>query len=146
MNDIDYSAVSDVLRQETQKRQVLNQLLGELRRKAEHHMAIQVDMGDVASYVTSVPLRWIAARVRFAADLPIFAESIQGSKRVAVDEETIATVQQRQPDWRRQQEMTAYLTSQHHKFPPLLLVAYQHGSMKMTAKNGHPMAPPCTTA
>ena len=127
MTDIDYSAVSDVVRQEAQKRQALSLLLGELRTRTEHHLAIQVHMGDVASYVTSVPLRWIAARVGFAADLPIFRESIEGSKRIAVDQRTIDTVQQRQPDWRRQQEMTAYLaTRRHHKFPPLLLVAYQH--------------------
>ena len=127
MSNTDYSAVSDVVRQEAQKRQALSLLLGELRAKAEHHLAIQVHMGDVASYVTSAPLRWIAAKVGFAADLPIFRESIEGSKRVAVDQQTIETVQQRQPDWRRQQEMTAYLaTRRHHKFPPLLLVAYQH--------------------
>ena len=35
-------------------------------------------------------------------------------------------VQQRQPDWRRQLEMATYLTTTHHKFPPLLLVGYQH--------------------
>ena len=127
MSDIDYRAVANVVRQEAEKRQALSLLLGELRAKAEHHLAIQVHMGDVASYVTSVPLRWVAAKVGFAADLPIFRESIEGSKRITVDQETIETVQQRQPDWRRQQEMTAYLaTRRHHKFPPLLLVAYQH--------------------
>ena len=127
MSDIDYSAVSDVLRLEAQKRQVLSQLLHELRTKAEHHLAVQVHMGDVASYVTSVPLRWIDAKVGFAADLPIFNESTEGSKRITVDQGTIYTIQQRKPDWRRQLPMTAYLASQHrHKFPTILLVAYQH--------------------
>ena len=127
MSDIDYSAITDVLHQETQKRRALSQLLGELRGKAEHHLAIQVHMGDVASYITSVPLEWIANKVGFAADLPIFKESTEGSKRIAIDPDTIEIVQQRLPDWRRQQEMTAYLASRrHHKFPPLLLVAYQH--------------------
>ena len=127
MTDIDYSAITDVLRHETQKQQALSQLLGELRAKAEHHLAIQVHMGHVASYITSVPLDWIANKVGFAADLPIFKESTEGSKRIAVDPDTIEIVQQRLPDWRRQQEMTAYLASRrHHKFPPLLLVAYQH--------------------
>ncbi len=131
MTDTAYSADSnlalEVVQQENRKRRALSVLLGDLRTRAEHHLAIQVHMGEVDSYITSVPLRWIAAKVGFAADLPIFRESIEGSKRIAVDQDTIETVQQRQPDWRRQQEMTAYLaTRRHHKFPPLLLVAYQH--------------------
>ena len=131
MTDTDYSADTDlvleVVQHENRKRRALSVLLADLRTKAEHHLAIQVHMGEVDSYITSVPLRWIAAKVGFAADLPIFRESIEGSKRIAVDPDTIETVQQRQPDWRRQQEMTAYLaTRRHHKFPPLLLVAYQH--------------------
>ncbi|MCY4508094.1 MAG: DGQHR domain-containing protein [Acidobacteria bacterium] len=131
MTDIDYSADTnlalEVVQQENRKRRALSVLLGDLRTKAEHHLAIQVQMGEVDSYITSVPLRWIAAKVGFAADLPLFRESIEGSKRIAADQDTIETVQQRHPDWRRQQELTAYLaTRRHHKFPPLLLVAYQH--------------------
>lgn len=126
MTEIDYQAVSDVEHHAALKRRALNTLLGELHDKADHHLAIQVHMGDVASYVTSVPLRWITGNVGFAADLPIFKESIEGSKRIPVDERTIETIQQRQPDWRRQQQMTAYLATRlRHKFPPLLLVAYQ---------------------
>lgn len=127
MTDIDYKAVTDVVRQTAERRQALSVLLEELRTKADHHLALQVHMGNAASYVTSVPLRWIATKVGFAADLPIFTESTEGSKRIAIDQNTIDLIQQRQPDWRRQQEMTAYLaTRRHHKFPPLLLVAYQH--------------------
>ena len=127
LTDIDYSAVVDVVvRHEAEKRRALHVLLGELHAKANHHLAIQAHMGDVASYLTSVPLRWIADRVGFAADLPIFRESAEGSKRIAADPDTIEMIRLRQPDWRRQQEMTAYLASRpHHKFPPLLLVAWQ---------------------
>ena len=127
MTDIDFSTITDVLHHQTQKQQALSQLLGELHEKANHHLAIQVHMGDVASYITSVPLRWIASMVGFAADLPIFMERSEGSKRIAVDPDTIEIILQRQPDWRRQQAMTAYLASRpHHKFPPLLLVAWKH--------------------
>ncbi|MDE0262722.1 MAG: hypothetical protein OXJ37_10020 [Bryobacterales bacterium] len=127
MSEIDYSAVTNVVHQEAQKREALSLLLDELRSKADHHLAIQGYMGEIPSYVTTVPLRWIASKVGFAADLPIFREHKEGSKRIAVDPETIERVQQRQPDWRRQRQMTAYLASRsHHKFPPLLLVAYQH--------------------
>ena len=83
-------------------------------------------MGDVSSYLMSVTLRWVAEKVGFAADLPIFRESSEGSKRVQVDPETVEKIQQRQPDWRRQLDMAVYLTTRrHHKFPPLLLVGYQ---------------------
>ena len=127
MNDINDSLVAEVLNQEDRNRQALLVLLGQFREKSGHHLAIQVRMGEVDSYVTSVPLRWVAEKVRFAADLPIFKESSEGSKRIEVDHLTIKMVQQRKPDWRRQQPMAAYLASRrHHKFPPLLLVAYQH--------------------
>ena len=127
MSDIDYDAVTDVLKQQAQRKQALSVLLDELRRQGEHHLAIQTHMGDVPSYITSVPLGWIDNKVGFAVDLPIFKESIEGSRRIAIDPETIQTVTQRQPDWRRQQDMAAYLAaSRHHKFPPLLVVAYQH--------------------
>lgn len=105
---------------------VLSQLLGKLRSQSNHHLVLQVRMGEVSSYLTSVTLGWAAQRVGFAADLPIFRESSAGSKRIPVDSETIETIQQRQPDWTRQREMTAYLAMRrHHKFPPLLLVGYQ---------------------
>ena len=127
MSDIDYGAVTDVLKHQAQKQQALNVLLDELRRQGEHHLAIQTRMGDVPSYITSVSLGWIDNKVGFAVDLPIFKESIEGSRRIDIDPETIQTVTQRQPDWRRQQDMAAYLAaSRHHKFPPLLVVAYQH--------------------
>ena len=84
MSDTDHSVVADVVRQEATDRQALSILLEKLRSKAEHHLAIRVHMGNVDSYVTSVPLQWIT-KVRFAADLPIFRESIEGSKRITVE-------------------------------------------------------------
>ena len=108
------------------EQRVLSRLLGDLRSQASHHLVLHVRMGDVSSYLTSVTLGWVAEKVGFAADLPIFRESSEGSKRVPVDPETVEKLQQRQPDWRRQLQMAAYLaTRRHHKFPPLLLVGYQ---------------------
>ena len=108
------------------EQRVLSRLLRDLRSQANHHLVLQVHMGDVSSYLMSVTLRWVAEKVGFAADLPIFRESSEGSKRVQVDPETVEKIQQRQPDWRRQLDMAVYLTTRrHHKFPPLLLVGYQ---------------------
>lgn len=119
-------SILDVEKALEREQLVLSQLLGKLRSQSNHHLVLQIRMGEVSSYLTSVTLGWAAQRVGFAADLPIFRESSAGSKRIPVDKETIETLQQRQPDWRRQREMTAYLAMRrHHKFPPLLLVGYQ---------------------
>ena len=122
----DMDAILDVMKAQQREQRVLSQLLGKLRSQTSHHLVLHVRMGEVSSYLTSVTLEWVANKVRFAADLPIFRESTEGSKRVQVDPETVEQLQQRQPDWRRQLQMAAYLaTRRHHKFPPLLLVGYQ---------------------
>lgn len=122
----DMKALLDVAKAQETEQRVLSQLLGNLLDRASHHLAFQVRMGEVSSYLTSVTLGWVAQNVGFAADLPIFRESSEGSKRIPVDHETIEKLQQRQPDWSRQVVMTAYLAMRrHHKFPPLLLVGYQ---------------------
>ena len=58
---------------------VLSRLLGDLRSRANHHFALQVHMGGVSSYLMSVTLGWVADKVGFAADLPIFRESCDAS-------------------------------------------------------------------
>ena len=122
----DMDAILDIVKAQQREQRVLSLLLEKLRSQTSHHFVLHVRMGDVSSYLTSVTLEWVANKVRFAADLPIFRESRKGSKRVQVDPETVEQLQQRQPDWRRQREMTAYLAMRrHHKFPPLLLVGYQ---------------------
>ncbi len=122
----DMDAILDVMKAQQREQLVLSQLLEKLRSQTSHHFVLHVRMGEVSSYLTSVSLEWVANKVRFAADLPIFRESREGSKRIPVDPEIVEQIQQRQPDWRRQLQMSAYLaTRRHHKFPPLLLVGYQ---------------------
>ena len=122
----DMDAIMDVMEAQQREQRVLSMLLEKQRALARHHLALQVRMGDVSSYLTSVTLGWVAEKVGFAADLPIFRETSEGTKRVQIDQETVEQIQQRQPDWRRQLQMTAYLaTRRQHKFPPLLLVGYQ---------------------
>lgn len=119
-------AILDIMEAQQREQLALSLLLEKLRSQANHHLALQIRMGDVSSFLTSVTLRWVAEKVGFAADLPIFRESSEGSRRISVDPGTLDIVQQRQPDWRRQRQMAAYLaTRTHHKFPPLLLVGYQ---------------------
>ena len=69
-----------------QNNEYLSQLLGKLRSQTGHHLVLcKSGMGDVSSYLTSATLRWVAEKVGFAADLPIFRESSEGSKRIPVD-------------------------------------------------------------
>ena len=119
--------VDSVLQREEQNKQALALLLEQQREKAGHLLTLQVPMGEIFSFVTSVDLRWVATKVHFAADLPIFkGKSDAVGKGIKIDGSTIAVIQQRRPDWERQLGMTAYLAiRKHHKFPPLLLVGYQ---------------------
>lgn len=119
--------IDSILQREEQDKQALALLLGQQREKAGHLLTLQVPMGEISSFVTSVDLGWVAGWVRFAANLPMFKEkSDSEGKRIKADQSTIADIQQRQLDWKRQLDMTAYLAiRKHHKFPPLLLVGYQ---------------------
>ena len=96
--------------------------------KKNHQIALPARMGSSKSYLISVSLRWIASNVNFARDLPIFkGHRREGSGEISINDMTIANLQQREPDYRRQLPMAIYLaTREHHKFPPLFLVAYQN--------------------
>ena len=93
-----------------------------------HKLALPSKMGNSKSYLISVSLGWIAANVYYSRDLPIFKKHIRKDANVIDINATTATyLQQRAPDFSRQLPMTMYLaTREHHKFPPLLLVAYQN--------------------
>lgn len=127
LSEHDLDDIMDISTTQQKKQQrVLSMLLGEQCSLANHHLVTHVHMGRVSSFLTSVTLAWVAEKVGFAADLPIFRENKEGSKRIPIDPETVDQLQQRQPDWRRQLQMTTYLaTRAHHKFPPLLIVGYQ---------------------
>lgn len=117
----------ELLDREYQQNEALRLLLDWKQGAEDHHVAAAARMGTSQSYLASVSLGWIAANVYFAHDLPIFKEHQRGdSRHIDINDVTATYLQQRQPDFRRQQPMAMYLaTRRHHKFPPLLLVAYQ---------------------
>ena len=119
--------IDDVMQIEERNRQALSLLLEQQRDKEGHLFALNTRMGETTSYVTNVTLQWVAQKIHFAGDLPIFKGKVDSAtKRIEVDQETIGDIQQRQPDWGRQLPMTLYLaTRKNHKFPPLLVVGYQ---------------------
>ena len=120
---------ADVLEENKKLRKALRLLLDKQKNKEGHLFALNVEMGTSRSYLTSVSLHWVAEHVRFANQLPVFERERSNSdlpSEIEVTAKTEEYIQQRRPDWRRQLPMATYLvTRQHHKFPPLLLVAYQ---------------------
>lgn len=119
--------IDDLDKKDRKRERVLRGILDNLRNKKDHFLAISVEMGSSHSYISSVPLKWFA-NVHFASDLKIFQEHHdEREKSVAINDKTLELLSQRKPDWRRQIVMTTYLSvREHHKFPPVLLVAYQN--------------------
>jgi DGQHR domain-containing protein len=120
-------SVDSVLEQDRKNRQALLILMDAQRERKNHIFAMDVRMGVTRSFVTSVSLEWLAQRVRFATELPMFKEyKDPETGKIRLDRETAAMIQQREPNWTRQFPMTLYLAKRRrHKFPPLLLVATQ---------------------
>ena len=117
----------ELLEREVNYKEALRLLLDWQRDREDHHVALPARMGTNKSYLVTVSLGWIAANVYFARDLPIFKEhQRKDSKVIDINDVTAEYLQQRAPDYTRQLPMAMYLASrEHHKFPPLLLVAYQ---------------------
>ncbi len=108
------------------KRTVLARLLDEQREKRNHVMAVLAEMGDSISFVTVSTLKWVATNVRFALDLPTWKGKLDPSGKMIIDAETLDELRQRAPDWRRQIPMVRYLAlREHHKFPPIVVVAWK---------------------
>ncbi|MCY4259002.1 MAG: DGQHR domain-containing protein [Rhodobacteraceae bacterium] len=125
IRELDYE-LQDIEDHERRKKQVLARLLDGLQNKGNHHLAIQVNMGEVQSYLTSVSLSWVAEMVGFASDLPSFRRDEEDSAVPKAYSDDLELRQQRTPDWTRQRDIATYLASRrHHKFPALLLVGYQ---------------------
>ncbi len=126
MDDVD-NLLDDIVKAKQRNQRALTVLLDEQRQKQGHILALKVEMGDTVSYITSVTLEWVAQKVRYARELPIFKNKVDpDTGKVQMDEDIASEIRQREPDWRRQFPMTMYLVKRdHHKFPPILVVAHQ---------------------
>ncbi len=133
--------VKKSIEEEKLHREAFQVVLDKQKKKEGHLFALTVEMGSGKSYLTSASLQWVAVRVNFAYQLPIFERERSNSdlpsdSDIEVTEKTEEYIQQRRPDWRRQLPMTTYLAARkHHKFPPLLLVAYQDWMYDKSSKN-----------
>ena len=84
----------------------------------------KTQMGTTVAYLGAVTLEWLASRVSFAAQLPLFQNKFDSNtNNVTIDPETIEEILQRPLDWSRQVTLTQYLiTKKAHKFPAVLVV------------------------
>jgi DGQHR domain-containing protein len=86
-------------------------------------LAHKTQMAETETFITSVTLEWIAARVGFASQLPLFQPHLDPTGNVERDTETVDDILQRPLDWSRQATLTQYLTNhKDHKFPAVLVV------------------------
>ena len=107
-----------------EERELLRKMLDQYMDSRDWIPVMQSAMGQGSSYIASVTLDWLATRVRFAHELPIFKEKHDPkTKKITIDQETIEMVRQRPIDHSRQFPMAQYLLlREHHKFPPVLAV------------------------
>lgn len=118
---------SNVLQRDNTERQALMLLLDQQRQKRNHVFAIRSRMGEINSFITSVPLSWVAEHVKFAMDLPTWHEKKdEKTGHLVIDEGTADELRQREPDWNRQIPMVQYLAlRKNHKFPPILVAVWK---------------------
>jgi len=117
-----------VLRQQDEELNALRVLLDRHLGDKDQLLVKKTMMGGTDAYLASVSLRWLAERVSFASELPLFREKIDpASHKIIIDETTIELIQQRPVDWSRQAPLTQYLAARkNHKFPPILAVISHH--------------------
>lgn len=113
-------------RVEKEKTAFLHKLLKDKMDNQDSLLAIKGIMGNTCSYVTTVTLHWIAEKVRFANQLPIWDDKKDDNNRIIINKVTLDEIRQREPDWRRQWSLVHYLAEHDtRKFPPILIIAWQ---------------------
>ena len=125
-DDVNYSEYWNQLdAQEEERRRLLGRLLDDQRDRAHHFLAIKAKMGKTPSYIISATLDWVANKVNYASELPIFKNiADEKTRKIPVNSDTLLLRQQRDLDWRRQFELTSYLIrKESRKFPPMLVAA-----------------------
>lgn len=92
--------------------------------KTDRLLVQKTQMGTTEAYLGAVTLEWLARRVGFASQLPLFQPHLdRQTQNVERGTDTAETIIQRPLDWSRQAPLAQYLaTRPSHKFPPLLVV------------------------
>ncbi len=116
--------MNQIISQENKNQSAIAILLEHFLAKNDQIFVQKTMMGKTEAYLSSVSLEWLANRVKFATELPLFQQKFDPvTNNIIRDSETIDELQQRPLDWSRQTHLTQYLIARkHHKFPAVLVV------------------------
>jgi len=122
------SLESQIRKKEEEEREAIAFLLAKQIKKKEQILVQKMRMGNTESFIGAVTLEWLATRVGFAAQLPLFQDKFNPqTNNVVRDAKTVEALQQRPLDWSRQTALTQYLAvRKSHKFPAVLVVIDAH--------------------
>lgn len=124
---MDQDITNQLLHQKSEEKQALALLLEPYLSREDQLFVQKTQMGNTQSYLGSVSLEWLASRVHFALQLPLFRRKYDPkTNNIIRDSETVEELQQRPLDWSRQSHLAQYLAVlNNHKFPPILVVISQ---------------------
>ncbi len=123
MNRMD-SVARQILEREREDSEAIALLLERYLSRSDRILVQKTQMGSTEAFIGSVTLEWLANRVGFASQLPLFREKLDpNTNNLVRDPETVEKMQQRPLDWSRQAVLAQYLaTRKFHKFPAVLVV------------------------
>lgn len=123
MNETD-SIARKILEQEKEGRQALALLLDKYLHSGDRILVQKTQMGTTEAFIGSVTLEWLANRLCFASQLPLFRQKLDSETNNLIrDGETVEEMLQRPLDWSRQAVLAQYLAARKsHKFPAILAV------------------------
>ncbi|MEM8779558.1 MAG: DGQHR domain-containing protein [Cyanobacteria bacterium P01_G01_bin.49] len=121
---MDQDLIHQLGQQDTEEKKALSLLLDRHLSRQDQIFVQKTQMGTTQGYLGSVSFEWLASRVRFASQLPLFRRKYDPiTDNIIRDAETIEELQQRPLDWSRQAHLAQYLAVvKNHKFPPVLVV------------------------
>lgn len=124
---MDQDITNKIRQQDTEEKQALTLLLERYLSDQDQLFVQKTQMGTTQGYLSSVSLEWLARRVHFALELPLFRRKYDPeTNNIIRDSETVEELQQRPLDWSRQSHLAQYLAVlNNHKFPPILVVISQ---------------------
>jgi hypothetical protein len=103
--------------------EMLRDLLDDKIRNPRTALVQRANMGGTPSFHATRTLRWINENVSLFYELPLLSHKFDDAGNFILDEESIALLEQRAPDWTRQMTIVRYLVEHpDRKFPTILVV------------------------
>lgn len=116
-------SLEDMAERQRQQDQALASVLDAKMKDPRYVLVQQAKMGSTPSYHAARALRWINKEVKLFSALPLLSHKIDPKGNFIIDEESVALLEQRAPNWARQYPMVRYLAEQpDRKFPAILVV------------------------